>query len=177
MTEHVEGQTEAWVQQLVCSLLSALQRDHPTVLECGGFMGHTSAKLAETLQRLGGGDLTVAEYDPDAPERADAVQAALERTPCGNVTWRVRREDAISVIKSFPDESISYAFLDDDHSKEHVNEEIHNLLPKMQIGGIITGHDVFGSCDLQEVFAKYGGYSLELPRLGPAGGLGVLQIR
>jgi hypothetical protein len=36
---------------------------------------------------------------------------------------------------------------------------------------------VFGVCDLQDVVGKFGGYSIDLPRLGPAGGLGVIQVR
>ena len=55
-------------------------------------------------------------------------------------------------------------------------EEIEALLPKMKAGGLICGHDVFGVCDLQEVFKQFGGYSLALPMLGPAGGLGLLQV-
>ncbi len=159
------------------ALLAGLQRDKPTVLECGGYLGSTSAKLAAALQRQGGGTLIIAEWDPEAPERADKVQAALEAVDCKDVSWVVRREDACSVIRSLPDESISFGFLDDDHSHGHVDEELRLLIPKMQIGGIITGHDCFGSCDLQQEFVRYGGYALDYPRLGAAGGIGLIQIR
>lgn len=175
--DHVSGSTEPWIQYLVTALLISLQRTHMTVLECGGFVGKTSARLATTLQAMGGGTLIVAEWDPEAPERADLTQAALEAVPCPSVEWRVRREDALSVIASLPDESVDFAFLDDDHSHAHVDEELRLLIGKMKVGGIICGHDVFGSCDLQQEFARYGGYSLDLPRLGAAGGLGLIQCR
>jgi hypothetical protein len=51
------------------------------------------------------------------------------------------------------------------------------LIPKMNPGGLILLHDVYGVCDLQEVVKKFGGYSIKLPRLGPAGGLGVIQVQ
>lgn len=173
---HVEGATEPWVQDLLCALLAALHRDQPTVLECGGFLGHTSAELATMLQHLGGGILLIAEWDPDAPERADAVDAKLGEMVIPSVDWRVLRSDALTVIRSQPDESVDFAYLDDDHTPNHVHEEITALLPKMKPGGLITGHDCFGSCDLQVVFKAFGGYALDLPRLGPAGGVGILQV-
>lgn len=174
--EHVDGSTEPWIQDIVVALLHGLQRVNPVVLECGGFMGHTSECLAYALEAQGGGLLTIAEYDPEAPERADAVDARLAQLPIPRVGWRVVRADAIAVINSFADESLDFCYLDDDHSHEHVDQEIAALWPKMRSGGLITGHDVVGSCDLQVEFKKYGGIGLALPRLGPAGGIGILQV-
>ena len=172
---YVPGSTEPWISELVCALLKASGRTR--VLELGGFMGVTSAWLALTLEHMGGGSLTVAEWDPEAPERADWTQARLDALTVPKVEWKVVRSDALTVIRSFADESLDFVFCDDDHQKAHVTEEIQTLLPKMTQGGLIVGHDVYGSCDLQEVFTKFGGYSLDLPRLGTAGGLGMIQIR
>ena len=168
------GCTEPWVAELLTALLKA--NGLTTVLECGGYLGMTSAWFALTLEAMGGGSLTVAEWDAEVPERADAVQARLESLVVPHVEWRVVRDDACRVIASLASESIGFAFLDDDHTKAHVAEEIELLLPKMMPGGIVTGHDVFGSCDLRTEFAKFGGYAVDLPRLGLAGGLGVLQV-
>lgn len=168
------GCTEPWIAELVGALLKANRLT--TVLECGGFKGTTSAWLACTLQAMGGGSLTVAEFDPEAPERADWVQERLERLNVPNVDWRVVRDDAIKVIQSFPDNSLGFVFLDDNHEHAHVDEEIRTVLPKLVPGGIVCGHDAFGSCNLQEEFRRYGGYALDLPRLGLAGGLGIIQV-
>ena len=169
------GSTEPWIVELLAALLKA--SGQKTVLELGGYIGITSAWLALTLAQMGGGDLTIAEYDPEAPERADAVQTRLEALNLTNVTWRVMRDDAVRVIRSLPDESLGLVYVDDNHEKAHVHEELDALIPKMVPGGLITGHDVWGTCELREVFERFGGYAIDLPRLGPAGGLGILQVR
>lgn len=175
--EHVSGATEPWVQDVLCALLRALRRDKPTVLECGSFMGHTTARLAETLQEIGGGTLYVAEWDPEAPDRADVTQARLEALTIPDVKWEIIRSNALSVINGLPDESIDFCFLDDDHSHQHVAEELAAVGRKVKQGGIVCGHDVFGQCQLHQEFTAVGGYSLDFPALGPAGGLGIWQLR
>lgn len=177
MTEHVEGATEPYVQDVLCALLKALKREKPTVLECGSFMGHTTARLAETLQEIGGGMLYVAEWDPDAPNRADITQARLEALNIPDVKWEIIRSDALAVINGLPDESLDLVFLDDDHSRQHVAEELLAVGRKVKAGGLVTGHDMFGQCQLHEEFERVGGYALDFPALGPAGGLGIWQVR
>lgn len=173
--EHVEGQTETWVVDIMLALLRGLQRDKPTVLECGGFLGHTSARFAQELS-LWGGTLIVAEYDPEAPERAGLIDTRLAEMELPNVSWRVMQQEAIAVIHSLSDESLDFAYLDDDHRAEHVAAELEAIMPKMKAGSLVCGHDVWGSCDLQREFRRYpNAIALDLPRLGPAGGLGIIQ--
>lgn len=175
--EHVDGVTEPWVQDLLCALLVALQRPRPTVLELGGFLGHTSARLAETIQGMGGGTLIVAEWDPDAPERADATDSRLASLHFPDVAWRVVRSDALTVIANQPDETLDFVFIDDDHTHAHVAAELTALMRKVKAGGLICGHDVHGQCQLHEEFARYpNSISLDFPRMGPAGGLGIIQV-
>ena len=174
---HVEGSTEPWVQDLLVALLKALQRPSPLVLETGSYLGHTSVRLLHTLQEIGGGSLTVAEWDPEAPERADQTQARLEQAE-SSIPWRVVRSDALAVIRDFPDDSLDFVFLDDSHEHAHVAAELEALMPKMRLGSLVTGHDMYGVCQLHEEFEKYPNcICLDLPALGPAGGLGIIQVR
>ena len=166
------GSTEAWISNIVASLLKAT--GIPCALETGAFMGHTTAWLAAALEDMGGGVLVVAEMDPD---RAAAVSGVLEDMNYPSVKRLIHNRDALAVIADLPDNALGLAFLDDDHTKEHVAKEIEAVWPKMASGGIVCFHDVFGVCDLQEVVKHYGGYSLDFPRCGPAGGLGILQVR
>lgn len=164
------GVTEPWIQQLVCALLVA--SGAKVVLESGGFLGITSAWLALTLESMGGGTLTVCEID-DA--RAEAVGERLRGLSLPRTSHQVMNGDVMDVIKTLPVASLDFVWLDDAHEHEHVTNEIAALWPKMRKGGLIVGHDVYGVTALHEEFAAFGGYSMDLPRLGPAGGIGILQ--
>lgn len=169
---YLSGSTEPWNVEVLAALLKASCAR--TVLECGGYLGNTSAWLAMTLQSMGGGVLHVAELEA---ERAAACDKRLSELPIGNVEWRIWHDDVFNVIAAQPDESIEFAWVDDCHEKPHVDRELTALIPKMRSKGLICGHDVVGSCDLQEIFVKHGGYALDLPKLGLAGGIGMIQVR
>lgn len=170
---YLTGCTEPWNVEILAALLKASNAN--TVLECGGYLGTTSAWLALTLQQMGGGTLHVVEIEA---ERAAACDKRLSELPIPDVMWRVWHDDVFRVIEAQPNESVDFCWVDDAHEKDHVDRELTALIPKMRPPrGLITGHDVWGSCDLQAVFVKHGGYALDFPRLGLAGGIGVLQVR
>ena len=169
---YLSGSTEPWNVEVLAALVKA--SNAKTILECGGYLGCTSAWLAMTLQSMGGGTFHIAELEA---ERALACDKRLSELPIKDVTWRVWQDDVFNVIAAQPDESLDFVWVDDCHEKDHVDRELAALIPKMRRGGIITGHDVFGSTDLQEVFVKHGGYALDFPKLGLAGGIGILQVR
>ncbi len=169
---YLSGSTEPWNVEILASLLKASCAE--TVLECGGYLGCTSAWLAMTLQQMGRGTLHIAELEA---ERAAACDKRLSELPIPAVHWKVWQDDVFNVIASLPDESIDFAWVDDNHEKAHVDRELTALEPKMRRQGLICGHDVWGSCDLQEIFVKHGGYALDFPKVGLAGGIGVIQIR
>lgn len=164
------GVTESWIAQLVCSLLVA--SGGRTVLETGGFMGITSAWLALTLEQMGGGNLIVAEIDT---ARQLEIQRRLQSLALRDTCTSIYSGDVLDCIRSV--NGFDFVWLDDDHSADHVRAEVRALWPKMKHNGLIVLHDVYGSVDLQRVVSEFGGYSIDLPRLGPAGGLGVLQCR
>jgi predicted O-methyltransferase YrrM len=166
--DHEPGSTEPWISDLVGMLVVA--RGARRVLETGSFMGRTSKVIASMLDFLGGGELTIMEIDQD---RARLTRRQLEAYP--NVKVRLLIGNALVSIPHLAD-PIDVAFVDDNHEKKHVERELCLLLPKMAPGGLILLHDVFGVCDLRTVVQKFGGYSIDLPRLGPAGGLGIIQI-
>lgn len=167
------GSTEPWISTLVATLLMA--NDAHNAIEIGGFMGFTSRVLKEALAMLPHPTtLRVCEIDP---ERAAHVGFALSTVDGPSCDAAVVIADSHTWIPTLPDESVDFAWLDGSHELAHVDKETQLLLPKMRKNGLICYHDVFGVCDLQQVVRKYGGYSLDLPRLGPAGGLGILQAR
>jgi predicted O-methyltransferase YrrM len=161
------GSTEPWTVEIIASLIRAKQAKK--VLEAGGYLGTTSAWLALTLVPIGG-HLTVIEADP---ERCRALRSRLSGLALSNVS--VWEEDALTGLNRLEPASIDVAYLDDDHTAAHVAQEIQCLLPKMALGGLILGHDVFGAFDLEPVFRSFGGISIKLPQIHKAGGLGIIQ--
>jgi predicted O-methyltransferase YrrM len=167
---HIPGSAEPWVSRLVHSFIIATGAR--AVLETGCFMGGTSAWILDALNRLGGGVLFLSEIEKDRLHSTVARIAPLMGEHIGVVPHHGDVLDFLGNCKT----RFDLVWLDDNHEKPHVFKELQLLLPKMNEGGIILGHDVWGSCDLQEVFRKFGGYSLELPRLGAAGGIGIIQV-
>lgn len=165
------GCTEPWVVDAVAALMVANRAEH--VIEIGGFTGFASKRLARALNTLRRGSLVVCEIDA---QRAERVQAELDVLRLPYVQHTVVLADSHAWLPTLPNESVDFAWIDGNHAKEHVRREIELLLPKMRERGLICGHDVYGVCDLQEVFKAFGGYALDFPRLGPAGGLGILQV-
>jgi hypothetical protein len=168
---HQPGDTEPWISRLVGDFVVA--SGARTVLETGGFKGATSVYLYDALIRLGAGTLAVCEIDPN---RAEAIHDRMIGTPSpSSVHFCVFTGDVLNFL-STTTARFDLAFIDDDHTKVHVTRELMLLIPKMNPGGLILLHDVYGSCDLKTVVRSFGGYSLNLPRLGPAGGLGIIQV-
>ena len=167
------GSAEPWVRNIVGALVQGNNAQH--AVEIGAFQGYTTLEIAYALAGLPGPRrLSVCEIDE---ARAQDVLDKLQREQLDNVDVAVYVKDSHAWIPTLPDASVDFVWLDGNHERHHVMREIALLLPKMRPGGLIVGHDVFGVCNLQEVFAFYGGYSLDLPRLGPAGGIGILQVR
>lgn len=166
------GSAEPWVASLLAALVVA--NDAHTVVEIGGFEGYTSAYLARALGRLPHeSDLTICEIDP---ARALLVQDRLTQTDAWGVRTRVVCEDSLRWIPTLPNDSLDFVWLDGNHEQAHVGHELALLMPKLASGGIIAGHDVWGVCDLRACFLRYpGAIALDLPRLGPAGGVGLIQ--
>ena len=170
---HEDGVTEPWIAEIISSLIKA--KRPRVVVELGGFLGVTSSWIALAMQKAGGGELWVSEADP---VRADAVQVRLAALDIPDVNAKATLLPSPRVIYEFENKSIDFAFVDNDHTAVHVEQEICALWPKMAPKGIIAFHDVSsdGVCQLGGLIRKYGGIALDLPRLGPDGGLGIIQV-
>lgn len=49
--------------------------------------------------------------------------------------------DSVEAADEFPDKSVSWLFVDGDHSYGGVHRDLKAWIPKMKPGGIIAGHD------------------------------------
>jgi predicted O-methyltransferase YrrM len=171
LAPHEAGSTEPWVSQLVSDFIVA--RGARSVLETGCFKGATSVWIYEALRRLGGGLYVAVEVD-EARRLATRDRIAHYIEPADTVRMYLYNSDVLHYLAHTADR-FDLAWVDDCHEKPHVTKELMLLMPKMNKGGLILLHDVFGVCDLKTVVQQFGGYSIDLPRLGPAGGLGIIQ--
>lgn len=169
--EYAEGGTEPWTAQLVAEFCAA--KHARVVVELGGFKGLTSLAIAERMAQYGGGNLLVVELDP---VRCDEIKKRFRENPksTSGVLARLECADSLSVIATLPLASVDVAFVDDDHTASHVENEINALLPKMATGGLILMHDVVGGFGLDAVCRRHGGTVIPLALLHSAGGLGII---
>ena len=173
------GSAEPWIANLVAALIRA--SDPSVAIEVGGFAGYTSRVMAYALATLPHDtSLTVCEIDA---QRALSVQELLDHLDISpGVRHTVVHDDSLVWIPTLKDRSVDFVWLDGSHEKVHVARELELLWPKMRSRGIIAMHDVFGVCRLSEVLDRFvqdncNGVALDLPRLGPAGGIGIIQAR
>lgn len=170
--EHSPGDTEPYISRLVASLVLATGAE--SILETGAFQGATTEWLLDAISLLDRGHVTICEIDPlrvaALHERFDMLEAELT----------IHHVDVLQFLRTTK-ETFDFVWLDDAHGEAHVREEMELLYPKMRPGGIVAMHDVCGVCPgnqypLGRICNEFGGYVLNIGRMGPAGGLGLVQI-
>lgn len=166
--KHVHSTTEAVHLQRMATLIE--ERELRVVAELGTHIGGSILRFAEALQRIGGGHIhaidneehllkaTRKNFDDNADEIPD-VELTLYEGTCPEA------------IEMLPD-GIDFVFIDDLHDGDHVAKEIDMLMPKMNAGGVIAGHDISNPPAIGEAFEQRGGVNY------PEGhGLGVIELK
>ena len=76
------------------------------------------------------------------------------------------RGHSLDVSKLFGDESLDAIYLDADHHYENVKSDLQAWIPKVKIGGIISGHDFynadFNSCRVKDAVVDVLGSPLKV---------------
>lgn len=111
----------------------------------------------------------------DATPRMDAkyirtrYQAALRDTEFAADRRIVLRLMSVDAAPAVPDRTLDFVFLDGEHSKEAVSEDLDAWWPKVRNGGIVCGHDwehpefpVFGVREAIEAFVGRLGQDISL---------------
>lgn len=166
------GVTEPWVVDLCTALLVAI--DAQTVLELGTSIGQASGRFCQALQSLGGGWFYGLEPDQRRRDRAIGHLSTL-RLP--DVRWTIIDARSPDYLATMPDQSIDFAWVDDQHDLAHVRRELTALRRIVHPGGLICGHDVVGPWKLGALWTELGGLVLNLPQSGAgSGGIGIYQV-
>ena len=85
-------------------------------------------------------------YDPglasisDSQQYLDEIYAkAQERVK--NLPVTLLRKTSMEAVTEFEDNSLDFVYIDGHHDFVHVTNDIHHWLPKIKVGGILSGHD------------------------------------
>lgn len=130
-------------------------RDGDVMVECGVMFGAGLAHLAD-VARASGKDVRIVgvdSWEDDWPEEHHPhpeivtlagphyARAAVKFIGQSARRVELRQQDALEWLDEQKPNSLSYVFLDDDHSYDHVKAEILTALAKIRPGGILAGHD------------------------------------
>jgi len=63
---------------------------------------------------------------------------------------RVVQKESAKAAADFADGSVDFAFIDANHAKEHVKADATAWLPKIKVGGMLSGHDYGEPCGVKE---------------------------
>jgi len=77
---------------------------------------------------------------------ADVVKGQLFEVFSANMKpveghYKAVRMESVAAAAMYADNSLDFVFIDADHTYESITSDIQSWLPKVKIGGIISGHD------------------------------------
>ena len=72
------------------------------------------------------------------PQYEKVAKDRMEKYP-QRVSWNIKH--SFEAVKNYENEFFDFVYLDDDHGKEHVEEELDLWYPKIKPGGVLCGHD------------------------------------
>jgi len=106
-------------------------KNRDSMVEIGSWGGESAVIFAQYFK-------SVICVDPW--EDPDVFAAFLERTmPHKNIRYMIMT--SAEAADSFPSESLSFVYIDGNHKYEAVRNDLRLWLPKIMVGGRISGHD------------------------------------
>jgi len=136
LADYQSGSTEPWTANIVADIAAAVcvADDNPALLETGTFMGYTTENIYRTLFKARYPDAKGCFHTIDSGESSGRGVTF----PHDTERLKVHVGDALEFIQNFSGK-FNFVFLDDDHTKQHVNLELAALLgssaTKMTKGG------------------------------------------
>lgn len=119
----------------------ALMHDHAVVVEVGVYAGDLSKMLADLpeLSHLYVIDSWDGHYSKLGYEHMERIAAGVIAWGATRSDVTVRRLDSADGAAQFEDNSIDFFHTDGDHSLAGIRRDITLWLPKVRVGGIISG--------------------------------------
>jgi predicted O-methyltransferase YrrM len=130
--------------------------DGALFVEIGSFKGRSSAFMSVEIANSGK-KISFDCIDPqqllshyaesakDQPEVFDGYNSTdfHKRLEPAKGYYNLIESTSDTAFTRYADKSIDFLMIDGDHSYEAVKRDIQNFLPKMKVGGVMTGDDAF----------------------------------
>lgn len=127
-------------------LLSTIP-DGGTFVECGAWLGSSSSYLCDCAgDRVNVYVVDTWKGSPNELQSTHSLATKIDIFPIfldnmGTRSFTPLRMDSCEASKQFEDESCDVVYIDMTHTYEAVKQDISCWLPKVKVGGYISGHD------------------------------------
>lgn len=126
-------------------------------VEYGGYLDIYYPQFEEVTEKFYLVDLWQTEGNDDHFTKFDGQvekgYARVKQLYGKNPKIKMCKGSSTNKSKDFDDEFFDYIYIDADHTKEAVLEDLNAWYPKVKKGGIIAGHDTY--CDPQNVSYEF----------------------
>jgi hypothetical protein len=148
--------------QLPIAVLDALLgKEHLKVVEVGveygGYLDIYYPVLQAAVEKFYLVDLWQTEGNDDHfikfTDRAEQGYARVRKLYGSNSKVEICKGSSIERSKDFPNEFFDYIYIDANHTKNAVLQDLEVWYPKLKVGGIIAGHDTY--CDPNNVSYEF----------------------
>lgn len=79
------------------------------------------------------------EKKNDPPRLDAAYRFTVERL--SKYSCQIIRKTSVDAAKQIPDGSLDFAYIDGNHARAFIDEDLRTWMPKIRPGGILSGHD------------------------------------
>ncbi len=91
--------------------------------------------------------LTKRTIDKAMRQLGNARQEFFKNTSFAHDRCIVLQDESSTAVKAVADNSLDFVFIDGSHLYTYVKQDIEQWLPKVKIGGLVSGHDYDGRND------------------------------
>lgn len=148
-------ETEGWMQEAELLWLANRASEHKLIVELGSYLGRSTRALADnTPGQVIAIDNWYGCKDVNMPEQERKALFLRFNANLGNLLLRRKvlpyRIDHTKVLENQDLSSLQpdMVFIDGDHTKSGVENDIEIWYPKLVSGGLICGHDYYEDADV-----------------------------
>ena len=115
----------------------------------GGHIRHLLDNFGDNIKELYGVDPYLSGFDETdsfsnkKQKEYDNLFLWVTEKYCKHDKYKHFRDSSVKIIDNFKDNSVDAIYIDGDHTYEGAKSDIEIWLPKLKIGGLIAGDDIY----------------------------------